>query len=151
MEIKILFLLGFAGICAIAQSFTSQAQAPQLAWEVLADIDWEKKYNPAQKQTFSYPKFPPSLYGWQGKEVIVKGYLLPVDVGGKYVVLSRFPVESCFFCGGAGPESVMQVYMKNPFQIRRKMVTFKGRLRLNDTDLENLIYILEAAQLMPDL
>ncbi len=151
MGLRILLLLGFTGICAFVHPLKTQGQGQKLGWEVLANLGWEKKYNQEYKQEFTYPKFPPSIKSWQGKEVIVKGYLLPVDVGGKYVVLSRFPFESCFFCGGAGPESVMQVYMKNPFKIRRKMVTFKGKLRLNDTNVDDLIYILEAAEMMPDL
>jgi hypothetical protein len=126
------------------------AQAQKLGWEALTKVDWEKKYNQQYKQEFAYPKFAASVKGWEGKEIVIKGYLLPVDVGGQYLVISRFPFESCFFCGGAGPESVMQVYMKNPFKIRRKMVTFKGKLRLNDRNVDDLIYILDGAEMVPD-
>jgi hypothetical protein len=129
----------------------AQAQAQRVAWETLANIGWDKKYNDKYKQQFNYPKFAPAVKAYDGKEVIIKGYVLPIDVGGDYLVLSRFPYESCFFCGGAGPESVMEVHIKSPKLGNKKTATFKGRLRLNGDDVDALVYILENAEVIPDV
>lgn len=142
-------------LLVIALPWFAQAQAQpstqRIQWETLANIAWEKKYNDKYKQQFNYPKFTPAVKAFEGREVIVKGYVLPIDVGGDYIVLSRFPFESCFFCGGAGPESVMEVHIKNPKLVNKKSATFKGKLKLNGDDVDALVYILENAELMPDV
>lgn len=144
-------------------ALTTEAQTPQaaaaksqqpirLTWETLAKIKWEQRFNKKYNQKFNYPLFDDAVLALEGKEVIIKGFLLPVDVGNECLVLSRYPYESCFFCGGAGgPESVMEVYMKTPMRINRKTVSFKGKLRLNDTDVDYLIYILDDAEVVPDV
>ncbi|MCU0449715.1 MAG: DUF3299 domain-containing protein [Bernardetiaceae bacterium] len=137
-------------LCLVV-SWVTAAQSSRIAWETLANVEWVEKYNAQYKQKFQYPVFSQSVKALDGKEVMIKGHLLPLDVGGKFLVLSRYPMESCFFCGLAGPESVLQVQMKNPFRIHRKTVTFKGRLHLNETDVDQLMYILENAELMPDV
>lgn len=147
-------------LCAIVMAVTlplygqtaAKPQPVKLTWEMLAKIKWEQKFNKKYNQKFNYPIFDEAVKALDGKEVIIKGFLLPIDVGNDCLVLSRYPVESCFFCGGAGgPESVMEVYMKTPMRINRKTVSFKGRLRLNDTDVDYLIYILEEAEVVPDV
>jgi hypothetical protein len=138
-------------VCVLGAPSRARAQAQRVAWETLANIGWDKKYNDKYKQQFNYPKFAPAVKAYDGKEVIIKGYVLPIDVGGDYLVLSRFPYESCFFCGGAGPESVMEVHIKNPKLANKKTATFKGRLRLNGDDVDALVYILDDAELIPDV
>jgi hypothetical protein len=137
-------------VCVLGAPSLARAQAQRVAWETLANIGWDKKYNDKYKQQFNYPKFAPAVKAYDGKEVIIKGYVLPIDVGGDYLVLSRFPYESCFFCGGAGPESVMEVHIKNPKLGNKKTATFKGQLRLNGDDVDALVYILENAEVIPD-
>ena len=64
-------------------------------------------------------------------------------------MLSAYPYTQCFFCGGAGPESVIDVLaeeLTNHFSMD-DIVTFEGQLRLNATDLNYLNYILEDAVL----
>jgi hypothetical protein len=144
-------LLGLL-VLLVALPLVAQAQAQRIAWETLATISWDKKYNEKYKQQFNYPKFNAQIQAFDGREVIIKGYVLPIDVGGDYIVLSRFPYESCFFCGGAGPESVMEVHIKNPKLVNnKKTATFKGRLKLNGDDVDALVYILENAEVMPDV
>jgi hypothetical protein len=41
--------------------------------------------------------------------------------------------------------------MKTPMRINRKTVSFKGKLRLNGTDVDYLIYILDDAEVVPDV
>jgi hypothetical protein len=62
--------------------------------------------------------------------------------GHKEFVFSAFPYNMCFFCGGAGPETVMEVYAKDEVQFTAEAITIKGKLKLNDKDINRLIYSL---------
>jgi len=56
-----------------------------------------------------------------------------------------------FFCGGAGPETVIDILPKNKLKKRLttdEKITFKGKLRLNANDLDYLNYILDDAELV---
>ena len=79
----------------------------------------------------------------------IKGYLIPIDETGdeNILVLSANPYSSCFFCGGAGQESVMDVLLKDKSQKFQtdQLVTFEGKLKLNNSDLYFVNYILEGA------
>jgi hypothetical protein len=60
-----------------------------------------------------FPTFSADLKAQVGKEIELEGYYLPVDVeGDAYIILSKFPYAQCFFCGGAGPESIAEVTFK---------------------------------------
>ena len=96
----------------------------------------------------------PPIYGAEvrkldGKEVTIEGYFLPLDFGDKYFVLSSQPFVSCFFCGGAGPETVMEVYLSGKMkQYKGQKVIVKGILKLNNGDLEHLTYMLKDATIL---
>ena len=54
----------------------------------------------------------------------------------------------CFFCGGAGPETIMEVYTKEEIDYTAEAVIVKGVLKLNDSDINRLIYALEDVELV---
>ncbi|MCU0445248.1 MAG: hypothetical protein MUE85_10050 [Microscillaceae bacterium] len=116
-------------------------------WQTLLKVTWQKKYNADLKVQIEYPKFSPEVQALAGKEITITGYVIPSDLyEGDFVVLSAFPVSNCYFCGGAGPESVMEVYPKNQRRsFATEKVTFKGKLKLNANDHTHLIYILQEA------
>ena len=67
------------------------------------------------------------------------------------VVLSKYPNANCFFCGGAGLESIMEVRLKEKPEQRFEMdekLTFRGKLVVNSTDYNILSFILEDAELL---
>ena len=118
-----------------------------ITWDILKDVKFEDKWSEEFQAYYQIPKFGHAIKGLDGKEVIIKGYIIPVDVIDDYYVLSANPYSSCFFCGQAGPESVMEVQMSERNQdLKMDMVlTFKGTLRLNVDDIYQLNYILEDA------
>ncbi|MFK7935533.1 MAG: hypothetical protein AB8G22_18610 [Saprospiraceae bacterium] len=126
-----------------------------LNWQILAMVAFEEEYNEELDQYIPYPKFSPTVQALAGKEVYIQGYYIPVDESGDadIVVLSAFPFSACFFCGNAGPESVMDIQLKNKTKLNFKTddrITFKGKLKLNDSDLYYLNYILEEAELVKE-
>ncbi len=63
-----------------------------------------------------------------------------------HFMLSSLPVNARFFCGVGGPETVIEVYTKEPVTYTEKPVELKGLLKLNDKDPDKMIYILENAE-----
>jgi len=116
-------------------------------WQSLLKISWTQKVSPQLGVEIDYPIFTPAVKAFNGKEVQITGYVLPMIYGQNYVALSAYPNASCFFCGGAGIESIVEVYpIKNRTYKPDEIVTFKGKFKLNDTDVDHLIYLLEKAE-----
>ena len=114
-------------------------------WNTLSDVSFESTYYPDIDEYLWFPTFGESVKKLEGKEVSIQGYIIPVDLEEGYFVLSAYPYSACFFCGNAGPESVMSLKFKS--KPRRyeldEVATFKGKLRINDSDVDELNYILE--------
>lgn len=124
------------------------AHSQQLTWKTLADVKWEKKYNKEFEEYINYPKFGEKVKAFKDKEVIINGYFLPVEVDGNYIVISAVPYQSCFFCGGAGVETVMEVFLKKKKKVKSLKITVKGKLYLNYDDVEHLVYLLKDAEIV---
>lgn len=121
----------------------------QIDWKKLGDVKFEYQYDEALNQWFGKPEFGEEVKSLNGKNIQIKGYVLPVDVEGEYYALSAFPYVSCFFCGGAGPESVMELKLKDPDKkfTMDELLTFRGKLILNDKDFE-MTYVLAEAEVV---
>jgi hypothetical protein len=122
-------------------------------WKMLSDVTFEDEYNEEVQAYVPYPTFGAKLRAIEQRTVQIKGYIIPLEETGDetILVLSAQPYSSCFFCGGAGPESVMDIKLEKKDQrkfITDERLTFRGRLRLNDSDLYYLNYILEEAVLV---
>jgi hypothetical protein len=120
-------------------------------WQLLSMVEFEKRWNDSINDYIYYPVFHEQVKAFEGKPVEINGYVIPFEEtqDAKMLVLSAFPFSSCFFCGAAGPESVMDIQLadgsgRNRYKQDTKM-NFRGRLRLNDTDVYYLNYILEEA------
>lgn len=117
-------------------------------WVGFAKTKFDAKFNDKAGEYFLYPTFSADLKAQVGKEIELEGYYLPIDVeGNAYIILSKFPYSQCFFCGGAGPESIAEVYFKTKGQTFEpdQFIRVKGKLRLNDSDLEHGNFIIEEA------
>jgi len=70
-----------------------------------------------------------------------------VDYDANFYVVSRYPYANCFFCGGGGPESVVDLRftVKHRAYKTDERLTFKGKLKLNGDDVYQMNYILEGA------
>lgn len=125
------------------------AQHKKIDWAFLAKVKWEDRYFPAYDETVWYPDFSKEVLALDSTLVEIEGYIIPVDVESGYYVLSANPFSSCFFCGNAGPESVVELQFADKLNkafTTDEIVTFKGRLKLNWDDLEHCNYILQSAK-----
>ncbi|MDZ4714090.1 MAG: hypothetical protein SH819_01355 [Cytophagales bacterium] len=131
-------------ILFVITSYAS-AQTQSDGWALFAKTKFEAKYNTKSAEYFLYPIFSTELKDLVGKEVSLEGYYLPIDIeGDAYIILSKYPYSQCFFCGGAGPESIAEVTFKakpGKFQMDQ-FLRVKGKLKLNEGDIEHGNFIL---------
>jgi len=129
-------------LCMVALVREGQAQTG--LWKTLADITFKKEYDEMMGFKVDVPVFSEQVKKLEGKEVTIKGYIIPVEgyKSHKEFVFSAYPYNMCFFCGGAGPETVMEVYAKEAIKYTAEPVVIKGTLELNATDVNRLIYAL---------
>jgi hypothetical protein len=123
------------------------ADVPRLmTWEMLRDVKYKKRYNEAYDQYFDYPVFGEKIKAFDRQKVSVKGYIIPLDVG--LYALSKNPYASCFFCGGAGPETIMGLtFAKPPKRYKTdEFLTLQGVFQLNSTDVNKFMYQLYAVE-----
>ncbi len=124
----------------------------RIRWNTLAFVEFEDRYNSVFQQFMPYPIFHENVQALDGKKVIISGYLIPLEEtpNETITVLSANPYSSCYFCGGAGPETVMSVNTKGKMKKvdMDKRVTLKGTFKLNNNDLYALFYILNEAELV---
>jgi hypothetical protein len=127
----------------------SLAQAD--GWATFAKTKFDARYNEKAGEYFLYPTYPDDLKALVGKEIDLEGYYLPIDVeGNQYIILSKFPYSQCFFCGGAGPESIAEIYFKTkPGRFEAdQFIRVKGKLKLNVNDIDHGNFMIEDAILV---
>ncbi len=111
-------------------------------WRSLAEVDYKivkDEYGDAY-----VPVFNEEAKKLEGKEVEVDGFIIPFD--GMFqptqLILSSLPISECFFCGSGGPETVMEITMKEKIKYTAKRIRVKGKLKLNSDNPDKLMYIL---------
>lgn len=125
------------------------ANAQSGFWDKMANVRFVSKLDSLSGYYYYYPEFDNYLKMKEGQIVEIEGYYLPYDFGPGSVILSKFPLASCFFCGANGPESVIQVNFDNPEDFHTdEVVRVQGVLELNADDTERLNFILNKAKLV---
>lgn len=124
------------------------AQSEFSLWKTLSRITFKKQYDEMMGFKVDVPVFHKDILALSGKEVTVRGYIIPVEgyKSHKEFILSAFPYNMCFFCGGAGPETVMEVFAKDAIKYTAEPVVLKGVLELNDSDINRLMYTLKEVE-----
>ncbi|GGH73821.1 MAG: hypothetical protein EP346_03335 [Bacteroidetes bacterium] len=116
-------------------------------------VDWSAftgtGYELNEDGAFVNPEYTETLKQLDGKMIMLKGYIVPVDVQLQTYVLSAYPLAQCFFCGNAGPETVVQLYFKNapPRLLTDQYVVLMGRLRLEQVKPGSFFFTLFETQL----
>lgn len=142
---KKLFFLGIV----LGVALNASAQTKVDMWAVFAKTKFEAKYEESLKEYIFAPVFPPDVKDLNGKEITIEGFYVPYD-GDDFIIISKYPQSQCFFCGGGGPESVAEVKFKGQVPKFRTddLITVKGKLKLNEKDLEHMNFIVTDAVLV---
>lgn len=119
------------------------------AWKSLSMVTTEKTYDENFGFEVQRTKVSPMVQMLEGEELEVKGYFIALTGKSEqnHFMLSKFPQDMCFFCGKAGPETAMQVFLADGKKqaYSDDKITVKGILRINTTDANGLLYTLENA------
>lgn len=146
-------ILLFFSIVALTTSLRAQPFGDDTHWNILLDdIKMRYAYSVKYGAFFPSPKFGKEVKALEGTEITIAGFFLPVEVTGGVYVVSYNPMDMCFFCTGAGVETVIEVYPKDS-QLRHfdrlrtdDFIEVKGILRINTSKEEYLIYKMEDAE-----
>ena len=115
-------------------------------WKILSKVKYKSNLDAESGEVIYTPVFSKSIEQYEGKTIFLKGYIIPAELSRGKMTLSAFPYSSCFFCGGAGPESVIELESSSPIIYRLdKPITLEGKLTLNRTDPLRLMYVLKNA------
>lgn len=148
-----LSLLFFFTLTSIyGQNEESESLETENTWKTLSRITYKKEFDELMGFKIDKPVFSDKVKAIAGKEIIIKGYIIPVEgyKSHKEFILSAFPYNMCFFCGGAGPETVMEVEAKDAVIYQADAIYMKGRLELNADDINRLMYKIVDAVLIDE-
>ncbi|MEL6390064.1 MAG: hypothetical protein AAFQ02_07860 [Bacteroidota bacterium] len=138
-KIGLALLLIFLSISSIrAQEF--------LDWDQIGMVSWKEEYDASLGYDVTIGEYDERIMAIEGKDVIVKGYVIPLDALGISYALSRTSFASCFFCGEAGPETVMELRVPPksiaPDRLKNTLLTFQGRFQIRISNEKGLHYVL---------
>lgn len=121
-------------------------------WKTLSRITYRKEFDELMGFKIDKPVFSQQVQKLEGTEITIKGYVIPVEGYKSHTefIFSAFPYNMCFFCGGAGPETVMEVLASEPVKYSAEQVTLKGKIQLNADDINRLMYQLVDATLVDE-
>lgn len=138
MKTIVLYILTFS---------LSLADTRTISWDDLKDVKFSRKFIKEEDMYFLFPTFGEKVKKLNGTDLQIKGYMIPVDPEDKVYVLSARPMASCFFCGGAGPETIIQLNLKTRKKFRTDEIwTVRGKFRLNADNLDECNYVLDVCE-----
>ena len=116
-------------------------------WKFLGMIKFIKKADKEYGEIM-YPQVSPLLKQKAGKKIAISGFIIPID--NTTYALSKNVFASCFFCGQAGPETIMGIKFKGatPKLKTDQYVTLVGTFRINENDVEDWIYHIDNAEIV---
>ncbi len=123
-------------------------------WNMLQDVKIEETYFPKHNANGNYAEFGVSPLFLREKKITISGYMIPyiVDSTSKELryFLSYYPNSACFFCGGNGPETILELMLNPEHRNFRsdEYLKFKGKLVLNNGNPFMLNYLLYNAEVI---
>ncbi len=131
------FLTAATGDHAVTDKSTIVAK-DTLNWKLLGVIKFVKKPHKEYGEV-NYPVVNSKLKSLHKKKVVMTGYIVPID--NTNYALSKNVFAACFFCGKAGPETIMGLKFRNPKRYKTdQYVTVEGTFRVNENNVDDWIY-----------
>ncbi|AFD07593.1 hypothetical protein Solca_2559 [Solitalea canadensis DSM 3403] len=152
MTKKNIFTLTFIAAVTIA-SLSAKAQKAErppehlaiksASWDIINDLSYKM-----DKSGDFAPVFSDRLKDANGKLMELKGYIVPFKMGAKHknFAISVLPISQCYFCGTGNIPPMVEVIMKDALPYTDKIITVKGKIKLNADDSTHMEIILEQAE-----
>ncbi|POY35396.1 hypothetical protein C3K47_15145 [Solitalea longa] len=114
-----------------------------VSWDIINDLTY--KMDKAGDYT---PIFSNRLKALSGKVIDLKGYIVPFKMGAKHknFAISVLPISQCYFCGQGNIPPMVEVVMKDAIPYTDKIITVKGKVRLNPNDSNHMEILVEEAE-----
>jgi len=134
-----------AGMPKAVSATANTVFSDTLNWKLLGQIKFLKKPSKDYPEGVMFPVINPILKAKNSHTIYMTGFIVPID--NKNYALSKNVFASCFFCGQAGPETIMGIKFKNPGTKLKtdQYVTLQGTFRYNDNDVDDWIYHIDNA------
>ncbi|MDT0678543.1 hypothetical protein [Autumnicola musiva] len=119
-----------------------------LTWQLLKNIDYVDIATEEYPQGIMNPIINKRLKELKGAYITISGHAIPMDE--KSYALSENVMATCFFCGMAGPESIMGIAFKDkaPNLETDQFLTLIGKFDYNDSNPDDWIYHIKEAKLL---
>lgn len=134
-------MLLVAGLAILPSTLFGQ---PRLSWEQLTHVEFPKLADQTRDTLAYYPLYGESLAALHGKQVKMEGFVIVADAAKGHYILSRHPFAACYFCGGGGVESIVDLEVKERPDglFTDDYVSLTGTFFLNPENLDFGIYLL---------
>jgi len=124
----------------------------QDSWGTLAMIETTKEYDPEFGIESFKAVISPITHAMNGKEIMLKGWIIPITgkTSQSHFMFSKFPQDMCFFCGKAGPETAIQVFMRDAKKVAftTDKIMLKGILKIHSDQASGLLYTLDNGEIL---
>ncbi|MCL9809183.1 hypothetical protein [Flavobacterium luminosum] len=137
-------LFGFQKIDASKKEIQKTVVTDTLTWKKLGQIKFVKKPH-KDYGSIDYPLISPEVKKLNNKRIVITGFIVPID--NVNYAISKNVFAACFFCGKAGPETIMGIkFRAGKMKLRTdQYVTLEGILKVNESDPDNWMYNVEDA------
>lgn len=136
-------------ICSIFCSLSPVVAQESVNWDRLAQVKWSDSFDANLGITIIEGTYEEDLMTLDGQEIVISGYVIPLDALGLSYALSRTSFASCFFCGQAGPETVMELRIKprsiEASRLKNTLIKFRGMFQIKTSNELGLHYSLQNA------
>lgn len=146
IQIAVLLFLGVFLLSFSVKTTSSNAKfetpvlkGDTLTWKLLGEIKYEKRKHPKYGDV-QFPVVNDKVKAKGKKRVLISGFIVPID--SKSYAISKNVFAACFFCGKAGPESIVGLKFRGatPKLKTDQYVTVEGVFRYNETDADDWVY-----------
>lgn len=124
----------------------------KIGFDHLAKVTVDQQYfNEEVGMEIQVVNFSEEVQSLEGKSIVIRGFLLPIDHAANFFVLSKNPYNSCFFCNQAGIETIVELKFEGRLPFKPKMdqiILVSGILELSSNDPTKLPYTLKDVQIL---
>lgn len=135
------------GLLTITKAEVITPVKDTVTWKILNELEYKEAKHDVYGTVY-LPEFAKDIKKLANKRIVIKGYLVPVDK--TTWALSKNTYAACFFCGKAGPETVMGLTFKgDPGKLKMDAnVYIEGKFVLNGTNVDDWMYSLVDAEIV---
>ncbi|MFT5602079.1 MAG: hypothetical protein ACI8Q1_001870 [Parvicella sp.] len=126
-------------------SFLGLSQT-EVAWEDLKLDSTSEVWSEEHQSVYLNPHFSDKVKLLKGTDIKITGYLIPVDVGSEYYILSEVKYTDHFFYH-TEQDQILELTLNGDYQMNLE-ITVTGTLIINQDDLSKLCYIIEDAKIV---